>query len=117
MKRLTSILLICALLLISLSACGEDKVLGTPQNVTLSDTGRLTWDAVENAESYTVTIGEKTYSTTKIEYQVPSMSVDFTYSVVAEAEGYTSSAPSKQGVYQVPYIPPVDTTEIAVAHW
>ena len=115
MKRLTSILLICALLLISLSACGEDKVLGTPQNVTLSDTGRLTWDAVENAERYTVTIGEKTYSTTKNEYQVPSMSVDFTYSVVAEAEGYTSSAPSKQGVYQVPYTPPVDTTEIAVA--
>ena len=115
MKRLTSILLICALLLISLSACGEDKVLGTPQNVTLSDTGRLTWDAVENAERYTVTIGEQTYSTTKNEYQVPSMSVDFTYSVVAEAEGYTSSAPSKQGVYQVPYTPPVDTTEIAVA--
>ena len=115
MKRLTSILLICALLLISLSACGEDKVLGTPQNVTLSDTGRLSWDAVENAESYTVTIGEQTYSTTKNEYQVPSMSVDFTYSVVAEAEGYTSSAPSKQGVYQVPYTPPVDITEIAVA--
>lgn len=104
-------------MLTSLSACGtKDKILATPQNVVLSDTGLLTWDAVEHAESYTVTIGEKTYSTTTNSYQVTSLDVDFTYSVVAEAKGYTSSLPSAKGTYQVSYTPPVDTTpEVAVA--
>ena len=118
MKRLISLIFIAVLLIASLSACGGDeaKVLATPQNVSLSDTGLITWDAVENAESYTVTIGDKTYSTDKNSYQVTSLSVDFTYSVVANAEGYTSSLPSVQGTYRVPYTPPVDTTpEIAVA--
>ena len=111
MKRLISLIFIAVLLIASLSACGGDeaKVLATPQNVSLSDTGLITWDAVENAESYTVTIGDKTYSTDKNSYQVTSLSVDFTYSVVANAEGYTSSLPSAQGTYRVPYTPPVDT--------
>ena len=118
MKKLISLFLVCVLLLSSLSACdkNESKTLATPQNVVLSDTGLLTWDAVEHAESYTVTIGDKTYSTATNSYQVPSLAVDFTYSVVAEAQGYISSAPSAQGTYQVPYVPPVDTTpKIAVA--
>lgn len=118
MKKLISLFLVCVLLLSSLSACdkNESKTLATPQNVVLSDTGLLTWDAVEHAESYTVTIGDKTYSTATNSYQVPSLAVDFTYSVVAEAQGYISSAPSAKGTYQVPYVPPVDTTpKIAVA--
>lgn len=117
MKRLISLILICALLLTTLSACDTgDKTLATPQNVVLSDTGLLTWDAVENAESYTVTIGDKTYSTTTNSYQVSSLSVDFTYSVVAEAKGYKSSPPSEMGTYLVSHKPPVDTTDkIAVA--
>ena len=117
MKKIVSLILVCVLLLTSLSACGTNvKILAAPQNVILSDTGLLTWDAVEHAESYTVTIGGKTYSTTTNFYQVPSLSVDFTYSVVAEAKGYTSSPPSKEGTYLVPYTPPVDTTDkIAVA--
>lgn len=118
MKKLISLCLVIAFLLASLSACStkKNKTLATPQNVVLSDTGLLTWDAVEHAESYTVTIGNDTYTTTANSYQVTSLDVDFTYSVVAEAEGYTSSAPSAQGTYQVPYIPPVDTTPpIAVA--
>ena len=115
MKRLLCFVLAVALLLPLLAACGE-KVLAAPQNVTLSDTGLLTWDAVENAESYTVTIGEDTYTTSTNSYQVRDLDVDFTYSVIAEAEGYTSSAPSAKGTYLVPYTPPVDTTPaIAVA--
>ena len=117
MKKIVSLILVCVLLLTSLSACGSNvKILAAPQNVVLSDTGLLTWDAVEHAESYTVTIGENTYSTTTNSYQVPSLSVDFTYSVVAEAKGYTSSPPSAEGTYLVSYTPPVDTTDkIAVA--
>lgn len=117
MKKQIGIILICVLLLICLSACDkEEQTLSAPENVVLSDTGLLTWDAVENAESYTVTIGEKTYSTETNSYQVTSLDVDFNYSVVANAQGYISSPPSKQGTYRVPYTPPVNTTpKIAVA--
>ena len=117
MKKQIGIILICMLLLICLSACdNEEQTLSAPENVVLSDTGLLTWDAVENAESYTVTIGEKTYSTETNSYQVTSLDVDFNYSVVANAQGYISSPPSKQGTYRVPYTPPVNTTpKIAVA--
>lgn len=116
MKRKLSLVLMCVFLLIFLSDCGTSDVLATPQNVVISNTGLLTWDAVENAESYTVTIGDKTYSTPTNSYQVTSLNVDFTYSVVAEAKGYTSSLPSAQGVYLVSYNPSVDTdTKIAVA--
>ena len=117
MKRIIKLIFISLLLLAVLCGCGKkEKILATPKNVALSDTGLLTWDAVENAEKYTVTINDKTYSTTKNSYQVTSLNVDFTYSVVAEAKGYTSSLPSAKGTYQVPYTPPVDTTaKIAVA--
>ena len=117
MKRIIKLIFISLLLLAVLCGCGKkEKILATPKNVALSDTGLLTWDAVENAEKYTVTINDKTYSTTKNSYQVTSLNVDFTYSVVAEAKGYTSSLPSAKGTYRVPYTPPVDTTaKIAVA--
>lgn len=117
MKKRIGIILLCILLLICLSSCTEEeKTLLAPENVVLSDTGLLTWNAVENAESYTVTIGEKTYSTATNSYQVTSLDVDFNYSVVANAEGYISSPSSRQGTYRVPYTPPVDTTpKIAVA--
>lgn len=117
MKRIVNIFLIFALLITVLSGCGpNEKVLDTPQNVVLSDSGLLTWDAVDNAQSYAVTINDKTYSTKTNSYQVNSLDIDFNYSVVAEAEGYTASLPSAKGTYQVPYTPPVDTTpKIAVA--
>ena len=117
MKRIVSMILAFALLLTSLVACGgKEETLDTPKNVVLSKTGMLTWDAVEHAESYTVNIGDKSFTTSTNSYQVNSMNVDFTYSVVAEAEGYISSAPSAKGTYRVPYTPPVDTSpKIAVA--
>ena len=117
MKRIISLILVSLILLLALASCNEDeKTLGTPQNVVLSDSGLLSWDAVENAESYTVTINDKTYTVKTNSYQIQSLSADFTYSVTAEAEGYISSPPSAKGTYQVPYIPPVDTTPtIAVA--
>ena len=117
MKKRIGIILLCMLLLICLSSCTEEeKTLSAPENVVLSDTGLLTWNAVENAESYTVTIGEKTYYTATNSYQVTSLDVDFNYSVVANAEGYINSPSSRQGTYRVPYTPPVDTTpKIAVA--
>ena len=115
MKKLISLCLVLAILLPTLAACDE-KVLSAPQNVVLSETGLLTWDAVANAEGYIVTIGDKSYTTSEPSYQVTSLDVDFNYSVVAVAEGYPNSAPSQQGTYQVPYKPPVDTTpSIAVA--
>ena len=118
MKKFMSLLLILAFLLPSLASCGDkpEKILAAPENVQLSDTGLLTWDAVENAESYAVTVGENTFTVSTNSYQVTSLDRDFTYSVVAKAEGYTDSPASAKGTYQVPYIPPVDTTpKVAVA--
>ncbi|MBR2930601.1 MAG: hypothetical protein IKC32_05165 [Clostridia bacterium] len=117
MKRIVSIILVLALALASLASCvTEPKALSAPTNVSLSDTGLITWDAVEGAESYTVTINDKSYETETNSYQVTSLKVDFTYSVVANADGYLSSPPSEEGTYRVPYVPPVDTTpDIAVA--
>ena len=115
MRKIINLTVLCLVLLIVFTGCG-DKTLDTPKNVVLSDTGLITWDAVENAESYTVTINDKTFTTKTNSYQVQSLSIDFTYTVTANAEGYTSSTPSAKKTYQVAYTPPVDTTpEIAVA--
>lgn len=117
MKRIISLVLMFVCVFAFFSACGtNDKVLATPENVVLSDSGLLTWDAVENAESYTVTISGNTYSTKTNSYQVSSLGMDFTYSVVAEAKGYTPSLPSETGVYLASHKPSVDTdSKIAVA--
>ena len=99
MKKLISLIVTAALAVTSvfaLAGCNEveQSTLTAPQNVVLSDTGLLTWDAVENAQSYTVTINGKTYTTATNSYQVESLDVDFTYSVVAEAEFLSTVKPA-----------------------
>ena len=93
MKKIINLTVLCLVILIVFTGCGNKK-LDTPTNVVLSDTGLLSWDAVENAESYTVTINDETYTTKTNYYQVESLSIDFTYSVTANAKGYESSLPS-----------------------
>lgn len=91
------------------------ETLAAPQNVKISESGLITWDAVEHATSYTVRVGSATYQVTTNSYQVTNLDVDFKYSVVANAENYQSSASSAEGTYTATRIPPVDDPEIVVA--
>lgn len=119
MKKLISLTLVAVMLLTMLAACGEEpsdlQTLATPGNVTISDTGLITWDAVEHATSYQVTVGSNTYTASTNSYQVTNLNVDFTYSVVAKADGYRDSVPSAAKTYQASRIPPVEVPDVAVA--
>ncbi|MDE7439883.1 MAG: Ig-like domain-containing protein [Clostridia bacterium] len=70
----------------------QTKKLATPQNVYVSDTGLITWSAVENAEQYVVVLNGHGYRTSTTSYQVGSVVNDFTYAVYAVAKGYDNSA-------------------------
>ncbi len=92
------------------------QTLATPQNLAISATGLITWDAVEHATSYIVTVGDKTYTAGTNAYQVTtSLEVDFNYSVLAKADGYADSASSETKTYQAPRKPPVVKPTVAVA--
>lgn len=112
MKKLVSVLLIIAL---ALTAFGCDalfgqgqKQLATPTGVTASDTGLISWQAVEGATGYKVTINGQTYTSTTTSYQVSSTENDFTYSIVATAEGYTDSLPTQTYTFEGKGITPPD---------
>lgn len=98
MKKLISILAaLCLVFTFALTACNSDglETLDTPENVTVSDTGLISWDAVENAEYYVVVLDGEPHPTDETSYQVSSVVNDFTYSVYARAQGYNDSAPSE----------------------
>lgn len=61
------------------------KKLETPQNVSISKTGLITWDKVSGATSYIVKINGNTNEVTDNFYQVGSIYNDFAYSVAAKA--------------------------------
>ena len=79
--------------------------LATPQNVDISANGLITWNKVEHAESYLVTVGTDESSTSQLMYQVDSNALldNFTYSVVAQAEDYRDSAPATR-TYTAPEV-------------
>lgn len=113
---------VCFLLVLAFAAgilCGCDtgkpkKTLDAPKNLTISSSGVITWDAVENAASYIVTVGDKTYTTKDTSYTVTNTNVDFNYSVVATADGYNDSD-AAAGTWQAPRKPDVPKSSIAVA--
>lgn len=85
----------------------ETKKLGTPENVAISDTGLITWDAVENATSYVVKVDTQENTTEETHYQILDLSKSFTYSVAARADGYTDSDFSAAKSFS-PIAPPSD---------
>lgn len=95
------------------------KKLNAPQNVKVSNSGLITWDAVENATGYAVTIGEQQYDVTATNFQAPDAAKDFTCSVVAVAEGYDNSDASTATFTYIPstiIIPPSeDEITLAIA--
>lgn len=117
MKRAVSFLLVLAFALGVLCGCDTGKpkkTLDTPKNLAISSSGVITWDAVENASSYVVTVGDKTYTVNETSYTVANTNVDFNYSVAARADGYNDSA-AVSGTWQAPRKPDVPKNNIAVA--
>lgn len=98
MKKILSITL-ALVMAVTLAACsGKGQPLprlSAPQNVEISATGTITWDAVENATSYVVKIGSDENATTATSYQVQDTSAAFTFGVYAKAEGYADSEVSE----------------------
>ncbi len=103
---------ICAILVLAMSfslfACNNSgdqsgsesgavsgRTLSTPENVKISESGLITWDAVKNATGYIVTInGSAVARLAETEYQADS-ALAFTFKVAATADGYTDSAASQ----------------------
>ncbi len=117
MKKIISISLVLVMLLGMLAACSGETpaALAAPANVSCSESGLITWDAVDGATSYIVTVAEKTYTANTNSYQVTNIDVDFCYSVVACAEGRENSLASAEGFYTAKRTPEVPTTSITVS--
>ncbi len=122
MKRIISLLLAMVMLVGVLASCGTEETpaptpekLATPTEVSMSDTGLITWTAVTNATSYVVTIADKTYTVNTNSYQVTNLNVDFTYTVKACAKGYTDSDASSPKTFVADRTPEVVPPTIAVA--
>ena len=90
MKKIISVFLIL-IAVFTLFSCNEDKVLSTPTNISLSEQGLITWDPVANATSYVVLINGESFTVNEASYLVNDLKKDFTYMVIACADGYTSS--------------------------
>ena len=132
MKRIISIILLVTCVF-SFTACkkkgestsGEGESMSnvvvkleTPTNVSCDDNGLITWTAVTNATSYDVTFNGVVYSVTTTSYQASSIINDFTYSIVAKAEGYESSDPTKTYTFtgtgiEIPELPQNLTVKIS----
>ncbi len=94
---------IIAVLAMTFAGCGEEAnlpQLDTPRNVTASETGLISWDAVENAQYYQFILNGHSYDTADTSWQVGSTVNDFTYAVVACAKGYLPSAPSETQTFK-----------------
>ena len=77
----------------------EKTQLFVPRGVTLTGT-ILSWDAVENATSYIVNVGDKTYETTECSIDLSGKANERdVLSVIAKANGYNNSAKSIEKIY------------------
>ncbi|HBF15294.1 MAG TPA: hypothetical protein DDW30_06390, partial [Clostridiales bacterium] len=123
MKKTVAVILLLAMLLVSLASCanavkdptetGEPK-LARPENLTVSESGLISWTAVPNATGYTVTVGTVTAEVSGTSYQATATDTDFNFSVVAKAAGYTDSD-AATGTYHTAVTPPVPENPISVA--
>ncbi len=101
MKRFLAILLTTVFLCSALAFVGcqptepeEPTVklkLATPKDVAVSQSGLVTWTAVENATSYRLSLNNDAVSVTGTEYQLTSLVNDVLISVCAVADGYEDS--------------------------
>lgn len=101
MKKIISLFLLL-IAVFTLFSCNDEKVLSTPSNINLSKEGLITWDPVANATSYVVLLNGESITVEEPLYLVDDLKNDFTYVIIACADGYTSSSPSEMLVYKAP---------------
>ncbi len=102
MKRLLAILIV-AVMLFSLTACNPSPAAekpATPSNVSADDKGLITWDAVDGAIGYVITIDGTDYSVTANSYQASSVTKTFTYSIRAVGKDYQLSEPTQTFTFE-----------------
>lgn len=96
LRKIISVLLVAVLTLSLAVSCGEEKQqLATPVGIAVSDEGLVTWNAVENATGYSVTVNGTEYTAAGTQYQLTDTSVDSTIAVCATADGYKKSEPAE----------------------
>ncbi len=116
-------MILCVVL--ALVACTETvdnrEMLATPKGLKVSDDGLITWNAVENATGYVLTVNGEKIELTVTEYQA-SGDKAFTFSVIAVADGYkdspstmTLSFTPKAVTPDIPVIPTPDLSGVNVA--
>lgn len=81
----------------------EPVQLAAPKDLNLSGDGTISWSYVPNATSYLVTADGASATVSETSYKLSGglPAHDFTYSVIAKAEGYLDS-PEAAGSYTVP---------------
>lgn len=122
MKKTLICILLVLCLAIGLCACNENEnptpevpTLAQPTNVVIDSNGVVTWDNVENATGYTVNIDGVAYNVNTNSFTAPDPTKSFNVTIVATADGYTSSVPSEQKTYHAPVTPKPPVTELTVA--
>lgn len=87
MKKLFCLLAVfaCVFALISCTV-NEQQKLATPSNVEVSPEGCITWDSVENASYYVITINGQQYMSTTNSFQVQNINDDFEYYISARSD-------------------------------
>ncbi len=114
-KKLTAfvVAIVMVLAIAALAACAGKTQLATP--VIKLDGNKVSWQAVEHADSYDVTVGNKAAVNVKTtEYTVTETTPgDYAITVVAKSsdEKYTDSKPSNSITYRVS-APPADTLTV-----
>lgn len=123
MKKIIAVWVLFAMLIATLASCAgtagkpeETNVpkLDAPKNLTVSESGLISWSPVNNATGYTVTVGSVTVEVSGTTYQATETDKDFNFSVAAKAAGYTDSEAAR-GTYHAVVTPPLPGTVVSVA--
>lgn len=117
LKRTISIIL-ASLLALSAGACIErspdEKSLDAPANVAVSASGRVSWNAVANAEGYYVYVNEDENSVDSTVFDLEELTIEQEIYVKAFASGYETS-PASETVTFTPIVPIEKNLTIALS--
>ena len=101
MKKIIN-LVVALLSIFVLYGCATNKDIQTlqvPTNVKINEEGLITWDEVNNATTYVVTINGETYIASTNSFQVKNINENFSFTVRAEAVGYKTSSETESIEY------------------
>lgn len=124
MKKLLYVIAVILCVVFVFVACDdktEKETLSAPRGLNVSETGLISWNAVENASGYIVTVNGQAINVTETQYQANGAE-SFTFSVVAIGDGYNNSPSTMTLTYtptpvqpDEPIIPTPDLSGVTVA--